>query len=100
MKKTTKKSGKGTKMNRTKCKTPTKTKITVNKVRSASNAKRLASNGLALPKYIYMHSKNPSKPSYRVLITHNSTQRYVGTFRTISAAVKALNNFKRVNRIK
>lgn len=100
MKKTTKKGGKGTKMNGTKCKTPTKTKITVNKVRSTSNTKRLASNGLALPKYIYMHSKNPSKPSYRVLITHNSNQRYVGTFRTISAAVKALNNFKRVNRIK
>jgi hypothetical protein len=106
MKKTTKKGGKGTKANGTKYKTTpttraTANRVTVSKVKNPNGTtKRVTNTGLVLPKGIYMHNRNMAKPSYRAMASLNNVQRYVGTFKTISSAVKALNKFKKANRIK
>jgi hypothetical protein len=106
MKKTTKKGGKGTKMNGTKCKTTpvnriSSNRVTVSKTKTSNGAiRRVTNTGLVLPKGIYIHNTNPAKPSYRAMVSLNKVQRYVGTFNTISSAVKALNKFKKANRIK
>jgi hypothetical protein len=53
--------------------------------------KRITSQGVTLPKGIYLHNRNAENPSYRVYINMDGKKIYIGTFDSVNKAYKARN---------